>query len=139
LLSSGRGLGYPQRNRRLADSPAPGANRCLIGALKETADTGVKRLLARRGGELEALLLYIELVGLAKKGNWGQFVALAARRVDLLPNVIRAAGRAIRRKRVVARGGTKSFNGLSISRKERPAELAAHRETCGIRLSSRAS
>ena len=62
--------------------------------MTETADTGAKRLLARRGGELEALLLYIELVGLTKKGKWGHFVASTSRRVDLLPDLIRAAGRA---------------------------------------------
>ena len=72
------------------------ANRCLMSSLEETADSDVKRLIARRGRELEALLLYIELVGLAKKGKWGQFVTSASRRVDLLPDVIRAAGRAIR-------------------------------------------
>ena len=83
------------------------ANRCLMSSVEETAGRDVKRLVARRGSELEALLLYIELVGLTKKGKWGHFVASTSRRVDLLP--------------------TSS------------APLAAPREPCGIRLTSRAS
>jgi glycosyltransferase involved in cell wall biosynthesis len=100
------------------------ANRCLLDLLDGTADEDMRRRVSRRGAELEALLLYVELKTLRRQGAIGRFVSRAIGNAGLLPGVIRAFCRAMRRRLFASRVGNRVFRGVGVGNVAKLEEAA---------------